>query len=52
MFANIFKWLYRKVISCGKRRKHLAEYDVMKDDMEELDDVRQEEEVQFVWEFS
>ena len=45
MFANIFKWLYRKVISCGNRRKHLAEYDAMEDDMEEVDDVKQYDEV-------
>ena len=52
MFANIFKWLYRQVISCDNRRKHLAEYDVMEDDMEEIDDVKQEEEVQFLREVS
>ena len=51
MFANIFKWLYRKVISCGNSRKHLAEYDVMEDHMEEIDDVKQVEDVQVVRHF-
>ena len=37
----------QKIISCGNRRKHLAEYDVMEDDMEEIDAVKQEEEVHF-----
>jgi hypothetical protein len=45
VFANIFKWLYRKVIYCGNSRKRLAEYNVMEEDMEEIDDVKQEEEV-------
>ena len=45
VFANIFKWLYRQMLACGNRRKALEKYDVMEEDMEDLDAMPHEEEV-------
>ena len=46
VFANIFKWIYRQILSCGNRRKAFEKYDVMEEEMEEIDQVQHEEEVQ------
>ena len=45
VFANIFKWLYRNIFYCNMQRKHMKEYDVMENEMEEIDAIKQEEEV-------
>lgn len=45
VLANIFKWLYRKVYYCAVYRKRLSQYEVMENDLEELNSMKREEEV-------
>ena len=45
VFANIFKWIYRQILSCGNRRKAFEKYDVMEEELEEMDHLPHEEEV-------
>jgi len=45
VFANIFKWLYRNMFYCNARRRTLNHYNMMENEMEETDTLKQEEEV-------
>ena len=43
----MFKWIYRKIYYCTVRRNKMSQYEIMDNELEDINVMKQEEEVKF-----